>query len=120
MLVALISLQPAPEVVARVIDPSKPVSGEVAIAIELSSQAAAAVVSAGDLVDIVETPESGAPTIIAREARVLVTSSAGFLASSRAALLIAVDQATALRLAGASGDLTPLIRPKETVPVAGP
>ena len=111
VLIALISLQPAPPVTAPPLDPTQPIPGEVAITVELSSQAAAAVITPGDRVDIIERPEAGPPRIIARDARVLAASSAGFLASSSAALLIAVDEPTALRLSGASGDLTPLIRP---------
>lgn len=112
VLIGLTSLKPAPAISAPTMDPTRPVAGEVAIAVELSSQAAAAVVSPGDRVDIVEHADMTTPRVIARNARVLSAGSAGFLASSSAVLLVAVDEPTAMRLAGATGDLTPMIQPR--------
>lgn len=120
VLLALISLQPAPPAREPIVDPSRPMAGEVAIAIELASQAAAALLLPGDHVDIVEGGESHDPRIIARDARVLTASGSSFLASSSSILLIAVDEGTAMRLAGATGDLTPLLQARTaTVREAG-
>ena len=120
VLAGLASLQPAPAVTAPVLDPTRPVAGEVAIPVELSSQAAAALIAPGDRVDVVERVEGSMPHVIADRARVLGSSSGGFLAASSAVLLVAVSEETALRLAGATGELTALIQPPDGRPDGTP
>lgn len=88
-------------------------SGEVAIAITLESRAAAEAVRAGDRVSVVSVSDEGFSSIIAESARVLRAGASGSFGSGDSAVTLAVDEASALRLAGAParGTLTVMIRP---------
>lgn len=90
-------------------------SDEVAMAISLESRAAAEAVRAGDLVSVVSVSDDGFSSIIAESARVLRAGASGGFGSSDAAITLAVDEAAALRLAGAParGTLTVMIRPPQ-------
>jgi hypothetical protein len=86
---------------------------EVAIAITVDSRAVAAALRPGDQVSVVAVSDEGFSSIIAETARVLEGSSSGGFGPADSAVTVAVDEASALRLAGASarGTLTVIIRP---------
>jgi Flp pilus assembly protein CpaB len=86
---------------------------EVALAITLETRAAANAVEPGDRVSVVAVSDDGFSSIVADGARVLKTASSGGFGASDAAVTLAVDEASALRLASASarGTLTVIIRP---------
>jgi len=86
---------------------------EVALAITLETRAAANAVEPGDHVSVVAVGDDGFSSIVAESARVLKTASGGGFGASDAAVTLAVDEASALRLASASarGTLTVMIRP---------
>ena len=86
---------------------------EVAIPVTLESRAVADALHAGDHVSVVAVNDEGFSSIIAQSARVLGAASSGGFGSSDAAVTLAVDEASALRLAAAParGTLTVIIRP---------
>jgi hypothetical protein len=86
---------------------------EVAIPITLESRAVAEALHAGDRVSVVAVSDEGFSSIIADSARVLEPVSSGGFGSSDSAVTLAVDEASALRLASAParGTLTVIIRP---------
>jgi len=86
---------------------------EVAIAISLDSRAAAEALHSGDLVSVVAVSDDGNSSIVAPTARVLAPVAGGGFGSSDSAVTLAVDEASALRLASAParGTLTVIIRP---------
>ncbi len=86
---------------------------EVALAITLETRAAANAVKPGDRVSVVAVSDDGFSSIVAEGARVLKTASSGGFGASDDAVTLAVDEASALRLASASarGTLTVIIRP---------
>ena len=86
---------------------------EVALAVTLETRAAAEAVQPGDRVSVVAVSDEGFSSIVAEGARVLKTASSGGFGASDAAVTLAVDEASALRLASASarGTLTLIIRP---------
>lgn len=88
---------------------------EVAMAITLESRAAADAVHSGDRVSVVSVSDDGFSSIVAESARVLRAGSSGGFGTSDAAITLAVDEASALRLASAParGTLTVIIRPPD-------
>lgn len=88
-------------------------SDEVAIAVTLQSRAMAEAIQEGDQVSVVAVSDEGFSSIIAERARVLHAGSGSGFVSGDAAVTLAVDEASALRLAGAParGTLTVIIRP---------
>lgn len=86
---------------------------EVAISITLESRAVANALNSGDLVSVVGVSDEGYSSIVAESARVLEAASSSGFGSSEAAVTLAVDEASALRLASAParGTLTVIIRP---------
>ncbi|MEY4137284.1 MAG: hypothetical protein RL205_1412 [Actinomycetota bacterium] len=87
--------------------------GEVAIPVTLGSKAVTAALHSGDDVSVVVVNDDGLSSIVAESARVLEADSGSGFGSSEAAVTLAVDEGSALRLAGASarGTLTVIIRP---------
>jgi hypothetical protein len=87
---------------------------EVAIAITLESRAVAEALHSGDLVSVVAVSDEGFSSIVAERARVIQAGSSGGFGSSDAAVTLAVDESSALRLASAParGTLTVIIRPQ--------
>jgi hypothetical protein len=86
---------------------------EVAISITLESRAAATALNSGDHVSVVGVSDEGFSSIVAESARVLQAGSSSSFGSSDASVTLAVDEASALRLASAParGTLTVIIRP---------
>jgi len=86
---------------------------EVAIAITLESRAVAEALHSGDQVSVVAVSDEGFSSIVAERARVLQAGSSSSFGSSDAAVTLAVDEASAVRLASAParGTLTVIIRP---------
>jgi hypothetical protein len=95
--------------------PGSPVApGEVIVPVVLASGAIAAVLSVGDVVDVLGFSDTTppAPTVIAQEARVIgVPAGAGFAGSSSAVVLMAVPEPDAMSLSAASlgGGLTVIL-----------
>jgi hypothetical protein len=87
-------------------------SDEVAIPITLENRAVAEALHAGDRVSVVAVSDDGFSSIVAESARVLSESPGGFGATD-SAVTLAVDEGSALRLAGAqaTNTLTVIIRP---------
>ena len=91
---------------------------EVAISITLESRAVAEALNSGDHVSVVGVSDEGYSSIVAESARVLKAASSSGFGSSDAAVTLAVDEASALRLASAParGTLTVIVRsPKGSV-----
>ena len=86
---------------------------EVAIPITLESRAIAAALDQGDRVSVIAVSEDGFSSIVAQSARVLESAASGGFGSSDAAVTLAVDEESALRLASAParGTLTVIILP---------
>ncbi len=90
------------------------VQGELAIPVPLSPPAAAGLLHLGDVIDVIAISESGTASTVARGALVLgVPAGGGFMSAASAIVLVAVDELTALRIAGAtgSGELTFALHP---------
>lgn len=88
--------------------------GDVAIPVPLSPPPAAGLLHLGDVIDLIAVNEAGTATTVARGARVTaVPAAGGFMSTSSALVLVAVDELTALRIAGATGtsELTFAIHP---------
>ena len=88
--------------------------GELAIPVPLSPPAAAGLLHLGDVIDVIAISDSGTAATVARDALVLgVPAGGGFMSAASAIVLIAVDELTALRIAGATGtgDLTFALHP---------
>jgi len=101
VLFALGSLRGAPGVPVTDLADTAPTlrTGEVAVPVTLASSAIAAVLSPGDVVDLVAAPDAvtSDPTVLAVGARVLDSAaSAGFGASASAVVLLAVPREAAL------------------------
>ena len=90
-----------------------PSTAETRVARGGTPRAAAEAVQPGDRVSVVAVSDDGFSSIVAEGARVLKTASSGGFGASDAAVTLAVDEASALRLASASarGTLTLIIRP---------
>ena len=86
---------------------------EVAIPVTLESRAVADVLRPGDHVSVIAVSDEGFSSIVAERARVLQSGSSSGFGASDAAVTLAVDEASALRLASAParGTLTVIIRP---------
>lgn len=86
---------------------------EVGIAINVESRAVANALHAGDRVSVVSVSDEGFSSIVAEKARVIQAGAGGGFGSSDSAVTLAVDEASALRLASAParGTLTVIIRP---------
>jgi len=91
------------------------VSGYVAIPVPLSPPAAAGLLHVGDIIDLIAVTDTGIASTVARGARVTgVPAAGGFMSNTSALVLVAVDEPSALRIAGATGssDLTFAMHPK--------
>jgi hypothetical protein len=80
-------------------------SGDVIVPVLLASGAVAAVLSVGDVVDVLGLSDASPPepTVIAREARVYeIPASAAFAGSSSAVVLMVVPESEAVPLSAAS------------------
>ena len=86
---------------------------EVAIPVTLESRAVADALNPGDQVSVIAVSDEGFSSIVAESARVLQAGSSSSFGSSDASVTLAVDEASALRLASAParGTLTVIIRP---------
>jgi Flp pilus assembly protein CpaB len=86
---------------------------EVAIPVTLESRAVADALHPGDQVSVIAVSDEGFSSIVAESARVLQAGSSSSFGSSDASVTLAVDEASALRLASAParGTLTVIIRP---------
>ncbi|GDX32047.1 hypothetical protein LBMAG15_09810 [Actinomycetes bacterium] len=88
--------------------------GERAIPVPLSPPAAAGLLHLGDVIDVIAISDSGTASTVARGALVTgVPAAGGFMSSASAIVVVAVDELTALRIAGATGtgDLTFALHP---------
>ena len=112
VLIIVSSLPHGGAAVTRVDSPVLAVD-EVAIPITLESRAVAEALHSGDLVSVVAVSDDGFSSIVAERARVLTSASGSGFGSTDAAVTLAVDEESALRLAGAParGTLTVIIRP---------
>lgn len=83
------------------------------MAITLESRAVAEALHAGDVVSVVAVSDDGFSSIVAPRARVIAPAASGGFGSGESAVTLAVDEASALRLASAParGTLTVIIRP---------
>jgi len=86
---------------------------EVGIAINVENRAVANALHAGDRVSVVAVSDESFSSIIAEKARVIQAGTGSGFGSSDSAVTLAVDEASALRLASAParGTLTVIIRP---------
>lgn len=107
---------------ASLVPSTTPAFGEVAVPITLKDASATSIAAIGDRVDVIAVakPSAGQPTdaqaqVIARHARVIGigSGSSTFLPSAGGMLVVAVDEPTALALAGASSsaDLSIAVHP---------
>ena len=90
-------------------------SGYVAIPVPLSPPAAAGLLHVGDIIDLIAVTDTGTASTVARGARVTgVPAAGGFMSTTSALVLVAVDEPSALRIAGATGssDLTFAMHPQ--------
>ena len=86
--------------------------GDVRVPVALDSGAIAAVLSVGDVIDLVAVADDGRPTVVAPGARVVQLAAGGTaLAAASAVILVAVAEADALPLsaAAAGGPLSVVI-----------
>ena len=94
-------------------------SGYVAIPVPLSPPAAAGLLHVGDIIDLIAVTDTGTASTVARGARVTgVPAGGGFMSNTSALVLVAVDEPSALRIAGATGssDLTFALHPQTALP----
>ena len=109
----IVSSLPHGAPVSASIDGISLAADEVAIPVTLESRAVAEALHAGDHVSVIAVSDEGFSSIVAESARVLAAASSGGFGSSDSAVTLAVDEASALRLASAParGTLTVIIRP---------
>ncbi len=84
----------------------RPHSGRSAVPLQLT----AAGLQSGDRIDLVLVGDTAPARIVARDARVLQVSGSGFTSSSAASVFVEVDDADALTVVAASGQLVPIVR----------
>ena len=115
VLLALGSVRSAGGPTDAVADPITTLNrGELAIPVPLSPPAAAGLLNLGDVIDVIAISDSGTASTVARSALVTgVPAAGGFMSAASAIVLVAVDELTALRIAGATGngDLTFALHP---------
>lgn len=89
-------------------------AGEVAVPIVLPSPVLTSALSVGDVIDVIGTGDSGAPQVLASQARVLEIpqGSSGFGGTSSSLIVVAADAADGLAVttAAAAGPVSFLIR----------
>ena len=112
-LMIVTALRPAPAVPVAEQSVSVAVqAGEVAVPITIRPAAIASALQPGMSIDIVAASDSSAAAPIAREARVLRLPTSGFGPTSEAVVVVAVPEASGMRLASAgSGGFGVIIRP---------